>query len=116
MPSDSAGVQIVAGIFISYRRDDSAAHADRLYERLMQRYGDARVFMDIGTIEPGADFVEAIQAAAGSATVVLVLIGRTWRTSVDGTGQRRLENPPRLRAPRDRDGADVRSSGHPDAG
>src|SRR4051812_16247977 len=85
--------QTVAGVFISYRRDDSAAHVDRLYERLTGKLGTHRVFMDIDAIEPGMDFVEALQAAAMSFNVVLVIIGRQWSSITDDTGRRRLESP-----------------------
>ena len=34
-------------IFISYRRDDSAGHAGRLYDRLEGHFGQGQVFMDV---------------------------------------------------------------------
>jgi hypothetical protein len=40
----------MTGIFISCRRDDSAAWAGRLYDQLVTRFGDSRVFMDIDDI------------------------------------------------------------------
>ena len=40
----------MAKIFISYRRDDSAGHAGRLYDRLSDHFGLDQVFMDIDTI------------------------------------------------------------------
>ena len=45
-------------IFISYRREDSVAYAGRLYDRLSGHFGKEHVFMDVDTIELGADFVE----------------------------------------------------------
>ncbi len=39
-------------IFISYRRDDSAAHAGRLYDRLIDHFDQQSVFMDVDTIQP----------------------------------------------------------------
>ena len=35
-------------VFISYRRDDSAAHAGRIYDRLRDHFGDEQVFREIG--------------------------------------------------------------------
>jgi len=35
------------GIFICYRRAETAANAGRLYDRLSERFGEDRVFMDI---------------------------------------------------------------------
>ncbi|HTN73376.1 MAG TPA: PASTA domain-containing protein [Methylomirabilota bacterium] len=81
------------GIFISYRRDDSAGHAGRLFDRLTQHFGKGRVFMDVSDIEPGTDFVEAIDKAVGSCEILIVVIGREWLTCVDAGGQRRLDDP-----------------------
>jgi formylglycine-generating enzyme required for sulfatase activity len=80
-------------IFISYRRDDSAGYAGRLYDRLSERFGQGQIFMDIDTIEPGLDFVEVIEKAVGSCDVLIALIGRQWLTITDATGRRRLDNP-----------------------
>jgi len=80
-------------IFISYRRDDSAGYAGRLYDRFTQHFGPEQIFMDIDTIEPGLDFVEVIEEAVGSCDVLIALIGRQWLTITDDTGQRRLDNP-----------------------
>lgn len=80
------------GIFICYRRDDSAGHAGRLHDRLTAHFGDEQVFMDLDQIEPGEDFVQAIVDAVGSCEILLALIGRNWLTSRDGAN-RRLDNP-----------------------
>lgn len=81
------------GIFISYRRDDSAGYAGRLYDRLVPRFGAARVFMDVEGIEPGADFVTAIEEAVGSCRVLVVIIGDEWLSTQDAAGRRRLDDP-----------------------
>ncbi len=81
------------GIFISYRRDDSAGYAGRLYDRLAGHYGAERVFMDVEGIEPGADFVEAIEAAVSSCRVLIVIIGNEWTNASDAAGRRRLNDP-----------------------
>jgi hypothetical protein len=78
--------------FISYRRDDTAAYAGRLYDRLVDHFGESQVFMDVDSIEPGDDFIEAIRDAVGTCDVLLVLIGGQWLTSVDSRGQRRIDN------------------------
>jgi len=83
----------VSRIFISYRREDSAPYAGRLYDRLGQHFGKDKIFMDIDTIEPGVDFVEDIEQAVGSCDVLIALIGKQWLTISDATGQRRLDNP-----------------------
>jgi hypothetical protein len=81
------------GIFISYRRDDSAGYAGRLYDRLAGHFGAERVFMDVEGIEPGLDFVEAIEEAVGSCRVLIAVIGDEWTTSTDAAGRRRLDDP-----------------------
>ena len=48
-------------IFISYRRDDSAGYAGRIYDRLAAAFSTQNIFMDIDTIEPGMDFVEVVE-------------------------------------------------------
>lgn len=81
------------GIFISYRRDDSAGYAGRLYDRLVAHFGADRVFMDVEGIEPGLDFVDAIEEAVGSCRVLIAVIGDEWITSTDAAGRRRLDDP-----------------------
>jgi len=80
-------------VFISYRRDDCAGHAGRLYDHLVERFGDDAVFMDIDAIEPGVDFGERIEHAIGSCSVLIALIGDDWLDIKDSAGRRRLDNP-----------------------
>jgi TIR domain/WD domain, G-beta repeat len=80
-------------IFISYRRDDSAGYAGRLFEHLTAHFGARNVFMDIDTIEPGEDFRKVIRNAVGTCDVVLVMIGKHWLKIADAQGQRRLDDP-----------------------
>lgn len=79
-------------IFISYRRSDAAAHAGRLHDRLVGRFGAQAVFMDIDALQPGEDFATAIAQSIGSAQVVVVLIGPTWLAAGDARGRRRLDD------------------------
>lgn len=77
-------------IFISYRREDAAGHAGRLYDRLVQRFGEAQVFLDFNAIPGATDFTEEILDALARATVVLVVIGPHWCDASDPTGNKRL--------------------------
>lgn len=77
-------------IFISYRRDDSGGQAGRLFDRLVQRFGDAAVFRDVDDIAAGEDFVDAVQQRVASCSVLLVVIGRQWASITDASGQPRL--------------------------
>jgi hypothetical protein len=81
-----------AKIFVNYRREDASGYAGRLYEWLSGRFGRDRVFRDVNAIEPGADFVAAIENEVASCEVVLVVIGRQW-LGCASDGQRRLDNP-----------------------
>lgn len=79
-------------IFLSYRREDTRHVAGRVGDRLVDHFGDERVFIDVDTIEPGMDFAEAIAAAVGSCQVLLVLIGDRWLDSSDRKGRRKLDD------------------------
>ena len=83
----------VGGVFISYRRQESSGMAGRLYDRLVARFGDDQVFMDVDTIALGVDFTEVIAQAVSNCTVLLAVIGPGWLTATDDEGQRRLEDP-----------------------
>jgi hypothetical protein len=82
-----------AGIFISYRRDDTAGFAGRLYDRLAERFGAGSVFMDVDTIRPGHEFAVDIEQALSECAACIVLIGRRWTTIEAADGTRRLDDP-----------------------
>ena len=79
--------------FISYRRDDAAGYAGRLHEALENRLGRDQVFRDVDTLQPGQDFVEAIQSRLGDCRVFIAMIGREWLDARDSQGRRRLDQP-----------------------
>jgi TIR domain len=81
-----------ARIFISYRRRETAGHAGRLYDGLVEHFGAERVFMDV-KMEPGVDFAETIQEAVGSCGALVALIGEEWLTVTDAQGNRRIDDP-----------------------
>src|SRR5215475_2087991 len=81
------------GIFLSYRRQDAAPYARMLQEKLRERFSDARVFMDLDSIEAGLDFAEVIGEAVRSCAVLVALIGRQWATLADEEGHQRLNDP-----------------------
>lgn len=82
----------MSNIFISYRRDDSRWATSRIHDHLCARFGESQVFMDIATIQPGDDFVLAIEKAIGNCSVLLAIIGDRWLTVTDSEGNRRLDN------------------------
>lgn len=83
----------MAGIFISYRRDDTQGWVGRVAELLRARFPQAQVFHDIAAIHPGEDFTVAIDRALGSCQVLLALIGPRWLNAQSAGGQRRLDDP-----------------------
>lgn len=82
-----------AGIFISYRRIDTNWAAVSLKNHIARHLPGAPVFMDIETVEPGHDFVEAINANVDQCRILLAVIGPNWLTVSDNFGQRRLDDP-----------------------
>ncbi len=84
----------MAGVFISYRRGPVASiAAGRLYDRLADELGDASVFMDVDTIEPGEDFIVAIDRAVSSCDALLAVIQPGWADVADSEGNTRLDDP-----------------------
>ena len=79
-------------IFLSYRRDDSAAHAGRLRDALADRFGAENVFQDVVAISAGEDFTVAVDRALDDSDVMLVVIGPRWIDSVDAEGAPRLHH------------------------
>jgi hypothetical protein len=81
------------GVFISYRRQETAPYARLLFEALSGRVGPERVFMDVDSIELGVDFTDEIEEALAVCKILLALIGPQWVTITDAEGRRRLEDP-----------------------
>jgi hypothetical protein len=81
------------GIFISYRRRDDPGFAGRLYDHLVAEFGHDNVFMDVSTIEPGADFAESISDSLSRCKVLIAVIGERWLGMIDENGIPRLHNP-----------------------
>jgi len=81
-----------SAVFISYRREDSAGYAGRLFDRLVARLGRDHVFRDIEDIAPGDDFVDSIRQLLTTCDVLLVIIGPRWLTATDQEGRKRLED------------------------
>ena len=71
-----------AKIFISYRHDDSSGYVNHLQETLATRYAEAEIFRDIRTLKAGDDFAEVIKTEIGSCDVVLVVIAKSWVSSI----------------------------------
>ena len=82
------------GIYLSYRRSESAAYAGRLFDHLSRHFGRGSVFMDVqGGIRPGQEFARAIDSALNACDAVVVVIGKDWASCTGKDGRRRLEDP-----------------------
>jgi hypothetical protein len=82
----------MAGIFVSYRRDDCPGDVLRVVERLERSFPPELVFVDVTHIDPGGRFLQEIENRIVASDIVLVAIGPRWLTAGEG-GARRLDNP-----------------------
>lgn len=80
-------------IFISYRRATSAGSAGRVYDALAAHFGEAHVFMDVDSIEPGEEFASVLNDTLAKCLAVLVVIDPAWLGVRDTEGGRRLDDP-----------------------
>jgi TIR domain len=79
-------------IFISYRREESRWSVRSMYDRLATHFDRKQIFMDVDTLKPGVDFVDAIEKSVGSCDLLIAVIGACWVTVTDEQGRRRLDN------------------------
>lgn len=82
----------MAGIFVSYRRDDSQGFAGRLADDLAEILGGDRVFRDI-EIPIGTDFTDVLQRAIAASDALLVVIGKHWESGSPNGHKSRLFEP-----------------------
>lgn len=83
----------MATVFICYRREDAPATTGRIYDHLVQSFGEGSVFKDVDSIPIGADFPSHIQRILHQATAQVVVIGPRWLDIRDEAGQSRLQDP-----------------------
>jgi hypothetical protein len=87
------GRTMAAKVFISYRRDDSAAQAGRIQDRLELEFGRDLLFMDVYAIPLGRNFVKVLHEEVAKCGVLLAVIGPNWLDLRGEDGNRRLDNP-----------------------
>ncbi len=81
-------------VFISYRRQNAAGYAGRLYDSLSSALPrSSEIFMDIDSLRAGLDFEEQIAVTISQCDAVLVLLGPGWSSVADERGQQRLAKP-----------------------
>lgn len=79
-------------VFVCYRREETAAHAGRIYDAMVARFGAGNVFMDVD-LAPGVDFVERITEVVSACQVLIVVMGPNWATVEDEEGNPRVGDP-----------------------
>jgi TIR domain len=82
-----------ASIFINYRRDDTAAVAGRIFDRLLVDFDRDELFIDVDAIAPGQDFVKALEHRVAKCNAFVAVIGRGWAEAAEADGQLRLHDP-----------------------
>ncbi len=78
-------------ILISYRRSDTAGVTGRLFDRLVAKYGQQSVFMDVDNIPFGIDFRDHIKTALIESDVLLAIVGTSW-LGPHGNGKQRIKS------------------------
>jgi hypothetical protein len=81
------------GVFISYRRQDSADVSGRIYDRLAAEFDKKYIFKDVDDIPFGSDYRKYIADVISNCHFVLVVIGPNWASLQDAQGQPRLFAP-----------------------
>ncbi len=71
----------MATIFLSYRRTDGP-QACRVYDWLVQRFGNDSVFMDVAAIPFAVNFPDFIKEAIANSKILIALIGAQWLTRI----------------------------------
>ena len=77
-------------VFISYRREDTAPAAGRVYDRLCRLISKSNVFFDVSTISGGEIYDRKIMTEIERSEAALVFIGKSWLMS---NGRMRLQEP-----------------------
>jgi hypothetical protein len=81
----------LAGNLFSYRREDAAAEAGRVFDHLKSINPKVTVFMDVDSIAGGANFERQIDSAIRSSDFFFAIIGKEWLTATDERGVRRID-------------------------
>jgi hypothetical protein len=76
LEADAGGAE--PGIFVSYRHEDQTVLAHMLHDRIAQRFGAARTFIDVDSIRPGEDWERALDEALVKTQIMIVVIGKGW--------------------------------------
>jgi hypothetical protein len=81
------------GLFLSYRRSDSAAETGRIYDRLVGHFGREAIFKDVDSIPYGVDFRTYLYDMVGRCGALIAVIGPEWLNALNESGFRRIDDP-----------------------
>jgi hypothetical protein len=80
-------------VFICYRtNDDHQWAANFIAGELKWKFPGLRIFLSADVIKPGQNYTLELPKAAGSATILLALIGKNW-FELDVDGEKRINKP-----------------------
>jgi hypothetical protein len=82
-----------AGVFICYRREESAFAARAIHDRIAQRLERENVFLDVDNIDLGVDWFTVLTERVGACDALIAVMGRNWVSIADTEGRRRLDDP-----------------------
>jgi hypothetical protein len=80
-------------LFLSYRREDSPYAAGRLYDHLVDAFGEEAIYFDVAGSCAGIDFRRQIADEIAKCDAVIVVIGEKWLVLEDAEGNRRIDQP-----------------------
>jgi hypothetical protein len=80
------------GVFICYRREETAFAARAIYDRVAQKVGRENVFLDVDNIELGVDWFDALNDRVAACAALVAVIGRNW-VAADKDNRRRIDDP-----------------------
>jgi TIR domain/WD domain, G-beta repeat len=81
------------GVFICYRREETAFAARAIHDRVVQRLERENVFLDVDNIDLGVDWFNVLTERVGACDALVAVIGRSWVSSADKDGLRRIDDP-----------------------
>jgi TPR repeat protein len=83
---------VSGGVFICYRREESAFAPRAIHDRVVQRLERQNVFLDFDNIDLGVDWFNVLTERVGACDVLVAVIGRNWISIADKDNQRRLDD------------------------
>jgi hypothetical protein len=73
----------LGGVFISYRREESAFAARLIADRVADRLGRENVFLDVDDIPLGVDWLDVLSEKVGACDALIAVVGRNWVSGVE---------------------------------